>query len=106
MLSIQEIDGPMISKCRTVASVISSVLTSYMYLTEDKEVRTEDMENFLTEGVMMVDFKHKNVLSLIGVVYEEGDRPLVVLPYMENGDLCTFIKRDDVVSIYSPIPSK
>ena len=46
----------------------------------------------------MIDFKHENVLSLIGVVYDEGERPLVVLPYMENGDLCTFIKKDDVVS--------
>lgn len=65
---------------------------------EDKEVSFEDLENFLTEGVLMIDFKHENVLSLIGVVYEEGDRPLVVLPFMENGDLCTFIKRDEVVS--------
>ena len=46
----------------------------------------------------MIDFKHENVLSLVGVVSEERERPLVVLPYMENGDLCTYIKRDDLVS--------
>ena len=58
----------------------------------------DDFENFLAEGTLMIDFKHKNVLSLIGVVQEEGQRPLVVLPYMENGDLCTFIKKGEMVS--------
>lgn len=59
----------------------------------------EDLENFLTEGTLMIDFKHENVLSLIGVVYEKADLPLVVLPFMENGDLCTFVKKEDLVSM-------
>ncbi|KAF6040418.1 hypothetical protein EB796_001268 [Bugula neritina] len=63
---------------------------------EDKEMSFEDLENFLSEGVLMIDFKHENVLSLVGVVYEPGERPLVVLPYMENGDLCSLVKRDDL----------
>jgi len=57
----------------------------------------EDLENFLAEGVLMIDFKHANVLSLVGVVYEQGERPLVVLPYMKNGDLCSFVKKYDLV---------
>jgi len=57
----------------------------------------EDLEDFLSEGVLMIDFKHENVLSLVGIVYEPGERPLVVLPYMENSDLCSFVKRDDLV---------
>ena len=58
----------------------------------------DDMESFLLEGTLMIDFKHGNVLSLLGVVYEKGQRPLVILPYMGKGDLCSFVKRDDVVS--------
>lgn len=57
----------------------------------------EDLENFLTEGMLMLDFQHKNVMTLIGVVYENGGRPQVVLPYMDNGDLCTLIRKEDVV---------
>ncbi|KAF6040375.1 MERTK [Bugula neritina] len=64
---------------------------------EDKEISFEDLEDFLSEGVLMIDFKHGNVLSLVGVVYEPGERPLVVLPYMENGDLCSFVKKEDLV---------
>ena len=67
-------------------------------LTDEKEMSFEDLERFLAEGTLMIDFKHENVLSLVGVVSEEGERPLVVLPYMENGDLCTFLKRDEIVS--------
>ena len=63
---------------------------------EEKEMRFEDLENFLAEGTLMINFKHENVLSLVGVVSVTGERPLVVLPYMENGDLCTFLKRDEV----------
>ena len=66
-------------------------------LADEKEMSFEDLETFLTEGTLMLDFKHGNVLSLVGVVSEEGERPLVVLPYMENGDLCTFLKRDEIV---------
>ena len=58
----------------------------------------EDFENFLFEGTLMIDFKHRNVLSLLGVVHVKGERPLVVLPFMENGDLSTFVKRDELVS--------
>ena len=63
---------------------------------EENEMRFEDFENFLAEGTLMINFKHENVLSLVGVVYVAGKRPLVVLPYMENGDLCTFLKCDKV----------
>ena len=65
-------------------------------LLEEKEMRFEDLENFLAEGTLMINFKHENVLSLVGVVSVVGERPLVVLPYMENGDMRTFLKRDEV----------
>ncbi|XP_067948281.1 uncharacterized protein [Watersipora subatra] len=63
---------------------------------DDKEMTLDDLESFLTEGTLMINFKHENVLSLIGVVMEEGERPLVVLPYMEHADLATFIKTEEV----------
>ncbi|XP_067930937.1 hepatocyte growth factor receptor-like [Watersipora subatra] len=72
-------------------------------LKDDQELSFEDFESFLTEGTMMINFKHKNVLSLIGVVCEEGEMPMVVLPYMENGDLCSLVKRVDLELMLSDI---
>ena len=42
----------------------------------------------------MIDFKHKNVLTLIGVCLEDDSSPMIVLPFMANGDLLTFIRSE------------
>ncbi|XP_070558886.1 hepatocyte growth factor receptor-like isoform X2 [Ptychodera flava] len=54
-----------------------------------------DMISFLREGVMMKDFKHKNVLQLIGVCLHKKESPLVILPYMKNGDLLSYIRNPE-----------
>ncbi|RWS28838.1 Hepatocyte growth factor receptor-like protein [Leptotrombidium deliense] len=56
-----------------------------------------DCESFLQEGLMMKDFKHDNVLSLIGVCLETNHSPMVILPYMDNGDLLTYVREEDNV---------
>ena len=87
--------GTISSKC--CYSQAQFIKCEEIFSTDDREMSFEDMEDFLKEGTLMLDFKHANVLSLVGVVSEEGERPLVILPYMENGDLRTFIKRDGLV---------
>ena len=62
---------------------------------------TDDISNFLREGIMMKDFKHPHVLQLIGVCINKNNLPLVVLPYMKNGDLLTFVRDPTKVSIPS-----
>jgi len=64
---------------------------------DNVEVTSEDIENFFEEGMFMINFRHLNVLSLIGVVFERKDRPLVILPFMENGNLHTLISRERMV---------
>jgi len=65
--------------------------------TDTVEVTSEDIEKFLEEGMFMINFRHPNVLSLIGVVFEKKDRPLVILPFMENGNLHSLISRERMV---------
>ena len=43
-------------------------------------------------------FDHANVLGLLGVAIQ-NDRPFVILPYMENGDLKSFISNPENVSM-------
>ncbi len=42
----------------------------------------------------MKDFSHPNVLSLIGVSLDAGQSPHIVMPYMANGSLLNYLKKE------------
>ena len=42
----------------------------------------------------MKDFDHPNVLSLIGVSIDAGESPYIVMPYMANGSLLSYLKKE------------
>jgi len=53
----------------------------------------EEIEDFMAEPALMQGFDHCNVLELLGICFDTQNHvPLIVLPYMENGDLRTFLK--------------
>ncbi|ELT88535.1 hypothetical protein CAPTEDRAFT_101786, partial [Capitella teleta] len=52
---------------------------------------TEMVDLFLKEALMMRDFRHRHVLSLIGIAFDLDGSPMVVLPFMEQGDLRRYI---------------
>ena len=60
-------------------------------VTSGTQHTVKEIGSFLEEAMVMRDFDHANVLSLIGVALK-GDQPLVVLPFMQHGDLKTYIK--------------
>lgn len=57
------------------------------------------MSAFLQEATLMREFNHPNVLSLVGIVYDEESIPMVILPFMEHGDVKSLIRKDDKVKI-------
>ena len=63
----------------------------------DGEANITQVEEFLEEGMMMKDFQHEHVLSLIGVAIQ-GNNPRIVLPFMEFGSLKDFLKNTNHVS--------
>ena len=42
----------------------------------------------------MEELKHPHVMSLLGVCLDAGPAPYIVLPYMGNGDLLSFLKKN------------
>ena len=46
----------------------------------------------MKEVTTMLSFKHPNVMSLIGVCFDE-DTPVIVMPYMSNGSVLGYVKQ-------------
>jgi len=57
-------------------------------------------EEFTKECIIAKQFDHPNVLGLIGVsIIKKEALPLMILPYMHNGDVKSFVKSKRGASI-------
>ena len=54
---------------------------------------TSDKEKLLKEVTTMLSFKHPNVMSLIGMCFDE-EMPLLIMPYMSNGSVLVYVKQN------------
>jgi len=55
----------------------------------------EKLKSILHESVLMKSLHHDNILKILGVCLEtdvQGGMAYIVLPYMVNGDLKTYLK--------------
>ena len=52
------------------------------------------MDKFVEESVKMSRFKHAHVMGLIGVCLDAGSAPYIVMPYMANGSLLHYLKKE------------
>jgi serine/threonine protein kinase len=68
---------------------------------QGQNVDVKQMTEFLEEATVMCNLRHINVLGLIGIAIDDNDRPLIVLPLMDNGDLRSFIANPDLVGTAS-----
>ena len=57
-------------------------------------ITAESIKSILRESILMKDFDHPNVLNVLGVGFNmDSGLPFVVLPFMVNGDLKTYLKK-------------
>jgi serine/threonine protein kinase len=51
------------------------------------------VECFIREGIMLKDYKHERILTPIGISIDENKLPMIVLPFMANGDLLKYLRK-------------
>ena len=52
------------------------------------------IRDMLKECSRMSKFDHINVLTLKGVCLDGGPAPYIIMPYMANGSLLTYLKKN------------
>ena len=53
-----------------------------------------DVDRFVEESLKMSRFRHAHVMGLIGVCLDAGSAPYIVMPYMDNGSLLKYLKKE------------
>ena len=53
-----------------------------------------DKDKLISEIIKMKDFFHPNIMPLIGVCLDAGTGVSMVMPYMVNGSLLDYVKKE------------
>ena len=66
----------------------------------DTQGMYRELKAFIEESALMCSFDHPHVLGMVGICLDTVQSPYLLLPYMANGDLRTFLrnKRDTTKS--------
>ena len=52
------------------------------------------IDKIMEESLKMRKFNHPHVMGLIGVCLDAGPAPYIVMPYMANGSLLYYLKKE------------
>ena len=53
-----------------------------------------DVQSMMTEILKMKDFNHPNVMTLIGVCLDAGPGTSIIMPFMANGSLHSYLNKE------------
>ena len=53
-----------------------------------------DIDGMISEISKMMEFQHPNIMSLIGVCLDAGPGVSIVMPFMANGSLLDYLKKE------------
>lgn len=84
-----------ISPSNPITHIVSSYWFTYP-LTTANTYTVRDVEGFLSEAVKLQGMEHANLLTVLGVVIE-NNRPFMVLPLMDHGDMKSFLAQPEQV---------
>ena len=72
--------------CAIIITVIKSTFAGFFDRSK--------VDSIMDESLKMKHFDHPNVLGLIGVCLDAGPAPYMVMPYMANGSLLHYLKKE------------
>ena len=55
-----------------------------------------DIEQLLEESLKLKSFEHPNVMNLIGVCVDAGPAPYIIMPFMANGSLLSYLRKERI----------
>ena len=55
---------------------------------------SKDVQGLVEEVMKMQAFHHSHVMPLIGVCLDGGAGPAIVMPYMANGSLLNYLRKE------------
>ena len=58
--------------------------------------------NLLKEGAKLSSLDHPNILTLIGICLDGGPVPLLVMPFMFNGSLLSYLMKEKANLVFPP----
>ncbi len=55
---------------------------------------SSDIQILISEGIKMKDFNHPHIMPLIGMCLDAGPGVSMVMPYMTNGSVLDYLKKE------------
>jgi len=65
----------------------------------EQTMSMEEVKKFVDEALTMTKFDHEHVLHIVGISFDANSFPMVVLPFMQHGDLLSYIRDEHNVSL-------
>ena len=85
-----------LSSLTEIPFCILSITQNIFIVDRGSLIDIKDTTCFLEEAIITKSFDHVNILSLLGVTIR-NNRPYVILPFMELGDLKSYISQSHQV---------
>ncbi len=57
-------------------------------------VQKDLVKDLLRECARMHKFEHPNILNLVGVCLDGGPAPYIIMPFMANGSLLSYLRQE------------
>jgi len=64
----------------------------------EQTMSTEEVKMFVDEALTMTKFDDEHVLNIVGISFDANSFPMVILPFMQHGDLLSYIRDERNVS--------